>query len=106
MFGNHVNTTDSAVRITHIPTKILFVKMKESFKNKNETCSQMPKKLSRFFFIELQKNERNKKIQQKTDIGWGRKIRSYVLQPYQFVKDLRNKDENTNPEDILNGDID
>ena len=63
---------------------------------------------ARLFEHELQKREKEseKNTNSKTDIGWGHQIRSYVLQPYQLVKDLRNKMENTNPEDVLNGNID
>ena len=74
-------------------------------KNK-ETCYKLLK--SRLYEHELQKREREnqKTLSSKTDIGWGHQIRSYVLQPYQLVKDLRNKEENTNPNDVLNGNID
>ena len=105
--GQHVNTTDSAVRITHIPSKIVVQCQNERSQHKNkETCFKMLK--ARLYEHEIQKRE--KKTQQelsaKTDIGWGHQIRSYVLQPYQLVKDLRNKTESTNPSDVLNGNID
>ena len=63
---------------------------------------------ARLYEYEIQKREQEsqKNLSSKTDIGWGHQIRSYVLQPYQLVKDLRNKEENTNPEDVLNGNID
>ena len=63
---------------------------------------------ARLYEYEIQKRERenSKELNLKTEIGWGHQIRSYVLQPYQLVKDLRNKTENTNPEEVLNGDID
>ena len=105
--GQHVNTTDSAVRIFHLPTKIVVQCQNERSQHKNkETCFKMLK--ARLYEYELQKrDEENKKnVNNKTDIGWGHQIRSYVLQPYQLVKDLRNKIENSNPEDVLNGNID
>ena len=105
--GQHVNTTDSAVRITHLPTKIVVQCQNERSQHKNkETCFKMLK--ARLFENELQKrNEENQKsLSEKKDIGWGHQIRSYVLQPYRLVKDLRYKVENTNPEDVLNGNID
>ena len=105
--GQHVNTTDSAVRITHIPTKIVVQCQNERSQHKNkDTCFKMLK--ARLYEYELQKREKEnqKESNLKTDIGWGHQIRSYVLQPYQLVKDLRNKTENTNPDAVLNGDID
>ena len=105
--GQHVNTTDSAVRITHLPTKIVVQCQNERSQHKNkETCFKMLR--ARLFEHEIQKRdeENQKKSETKTDIGWGHQIRSYVLQPYQLVKDLRNKLESTNPESILNGNID
>ncbi len=105
--GQHVNTTDSAVRITHLPTKIVVQCQNERSQHKNkETCFKMLK--SRLYEHQIQKKEEleQKNIELKTDIGWGHQIRSYVLQPYQLVKDLRNKVESSNPEDVLNGNID
>ena len=105
--GQHVNTTDSAVRITHLPTKIVVQCQNERSQHKNkDTCFKMLK--ARLYEFEIQKREQEnqKETNLKTDIGWGHQIRSYVLQPYQLVKDLRNKTENTNPEAVLNGDID
>ncbi len=105
--GQHVNTTDSAVRITHLPSKIVVQCQNERSQHKNkETCYKMLK--ARLYEYEMQKREKEnqKEISSKTDIGWGHQIRSYVLQPYQLVKDLRNKVENTNPLDVLNGNID
>ena len=105
--GQHVNTTDSAVRITHIPTKIVVQCQNERSQHKNkDTCFNMLK--ARLYEHELKKkNEDVKSLEDnKTDIGWGHQIRSYVLQPYRLVKDLRNNYENTNPESVLNGDID
>ena len=105
--GQHVNTTDSAVRITHLPSKIVVQCQNERSQHKNkDTCFKMLK--ARLYEHELQKREEEnqKNTSSKTDIGWGHQIRSYVLQPYQLVKDLRNKVENTNPQDVLNGNID
>tara|TARA_A100001011_G_C14286993_1_gene834264 strand:- start:1246 stop:2325 length:1080 start_codon:yes stop_codon:yes gene_type:complete len=105
--GQHVNTTDSAVRITHLPTKIVVQCQNERSQHKNkETCFKMLK--ARLYEHELQKRDQKnqKEVINKTDIGWGHQIRSYVLQPYQLVKDLRNKLENTNPKDVLDGNID
>jgi len=105
--GQHVNTTDSAVRITHLPTKIVVQCQNERSQHKNkETCYKILK--SRLYEFEMQKrDEKNQKdLNSKTDIGWGHQIRSYVLQPYQLVKDLRSKIENTNPSSVLDGNID
>ena len=105
--GQHVNTTDSAVRITHMPTKIVVQCQNERSQHKNkETCFNMLK--ARLYEHELKKKDKNVKSLEdsKTDIGWGHQIRSYVLQPYRLVKDLRNNFENTNPDSVLNGDID
>jgi len=105
--GQHVNTTDSAVRITHIPSKIVVQCQNERSQHKNkETCFKMLR--ARMYEYEIQKKEEanQKELNSKTDIGWGHQIRSYVLQPYQLVKDLRNKTENTNPDSVLNGNID
>ncbi len=105
--GQHVNTTDSAVRITHLPTKIVVQCQNERSQHKNkETCYKMLK--ARLYEHEIQKKEEanQKELNSKTDIGWGHQIRSYVLQPYQLVKDLRNKIESTNPQSVLDGNID
>ena len=105
--GQHVNTTDSAVRITHIPTKIVVQCQNERSQHKNkDTCMNMLK--ARLYEFELQKKEKeNSKIENtKSDIGWGHQIRSYVLHPYRMVKDNRTNYENSNPDKILNGDID
>ena len=105
--GQHVNTTDSAVRITHLPTNIVVQCQNERSQHKNkETCFNMLK--ARLYKYEIQKKDEASEnlAKSKTDIGWGHQIRSYVLQPYQLVKDLRNNLENTDPESVLDGEID
>lgn len=105
--GQHVNTTDSAVRITHIPSNIVVQCQNERSQHKNkETAMNMLK--ARLHELEIKKKEEeNKTIESnKTDIGWGHQIRSYVLQPYQLVKDNRTGYERSDPEKILDGDID
>ena len=105
--GQHVNTTDSAVRITHLPTNIVVQCQNERSQHKNkETCFNMLK--ARLYKYEMEKKEQLSEnlAKSKTDIGWGHQIRSYVLQPYQLVKDLRNNLENTDPDSVLDGDID
>ena len=105
--GQHVNVTDSAVRITHLPTKIVVQCQNQRSQHKNkETCYKMLK--ARLYEYEIQKREaqEQKNVSTKTDIGWGHQIRSYILQPYQLVKDMRSKTESTNPADVLNGNLD
>jgi len=105
--GQHINTTDSAVRITHLPTGIVVACQSERSQHKNRaTAWQMLK--ARLYERELQKREEAamQDAAGKTDIGWGHQIRSYVLQPYQLVKDLRTGVENFTPADVLNGDLD
>ena len=105
--GQHVNTTDSAVRITHLPTNIVVQCQNERSQHKNkETCFNMLK--ARLYRYEIEKKEEASEnlAKSKTDIGWGHQIRSYVLQPYQLVKDLRNNLENTDPDNVLDGEID
>lgn len=105
--GQHVNTTDSAVRITHIPTGIVVQCQNERSQHKNRATAWAMLK-ARLYEVELQKREEeaSKQAASKTDIGWGHQIRSYVLQPYQLVKDLRTGVEITNPPAVLDGDID
>ena len=105
--GQHVNTTDSAVRITHIPTKIVVQCQNERSQHKNkETCMNMLK--ARLYDSEIKKRDKeNKNIEStKSEIGWGHQIRSYVLHPYQLVKDNRTNFESSNPNKVLDGEID
>ena len=105
--GQHINTTDSAVRITHIPTNIVVQcqNQRSQHKNKAEALKQLK---ARLYEAELQKRETeaDASAASKTDIGWGHQIRSYVLQPYQLVKDLRTGVTSTAPLDVLDGDLD
>ena len=105
--GQHINTTDSAVRITHIPTGIAVACQNERSQHKNRaTAWQMLR--ARLYELELKKREEKAMATEaaKSDIGWGHQIRSYVLQPYQLVKDLRSGMESTNPSAVLDGDLD
>ncbi len=105
--GQHVNTTDSAVRITHLPTKIVVQCQNERSQHKNkETCMNMLK--ARLYDFEIKKRDQKTKNQEseKSDIGWGHQIRSYVLHPYRLVKDNRTSTESTDPEKVLDGEID
>jgi peptide chain release factor 2 len=105
--GQHINTTDSAVRITHIPTNIVVQcqNQRSQHKNKAEAMKQLK---ARLYEAELQRREAeaDASAANKTDIGWGHQIRSYVLQPYQLVKDLRTGVTSTAPGDVLDGDLD
>ncbi|MBW7835690.1 MAG: peptide chain release factor 2 [Sphingomonadales bacterium] len=105
--GQHVNTTDSAVRITHIPTNIVVQCQNERSQHKNRATAMKMLK-ARLYELELQKREEaaNAEAAAKTDIGWGHQIRSYVLQPYQMVKDLRTGVESSQPAKVLDGDLD
>jgi len=105
--GQHVNTTDSAVRITHIPTGIVVACQQERSQHKNRATAWNMLR-ARLYELELQKREEKASAEAaaKTDIGWGHQIRSYVLQPYQLVKDLRTGVESTSPSDVLDGDLD
>ncbi|MDZ5697674.1 peptide chain release factor 2 [Chelativorans sp. M5D2P16] len=105
--GQHVNTTDSAVRITHVPTGIVVQCQKERSQHKNRaTAWDMLR--ARLYEEELKRREEaaNATESAKTEIGWGHQIRSYVLQPYQLVKDLRTGTESTNPQEVLDGGLD
>ncbi|MGQ5702768.1 peptide chain release factor 2 [Sandaracinobacteroides sp. A072] len=105
--GQHVNTTDSAVRITHVPTGIVVACQTERSQHKNRaTAFKMLR--ARLYEAELQRREAeaNAVNATKTDIGWGHQIRSYVLQPYQLVKDLRTGVTSTAPQDVLDGALD
>ena len=105
--GQHVNTTDSAVRITHIPTGIAVACQAERSQHKNRAKAWEMLR-SRLYEEELKKREMaaNATEATKSDIGWGHQIRSYVLQPYQLVKDLRTGVESTSPSSVLDGDLD
>ena len=105
--GQHVNTTDSAVRITHMPSKIAVQCQAERSQHKNKATAWSMLK-ARLYEIELQKKEEvsQEQLDSRSEIGWGHQIRSYVLQPYQLVKDLRTEVEDTNPQNVLNGDLD
>ena len=105
--GQHVNTTDSAVRITHEPTGIVVQCQSERSQHKNRATAWNMLR-ARLYEQELQRREEeaNAQAAAKTDIGWGHQIRSYVLQPYQMVKDLRTGVESPSPDSVLDGDID
>ena len=105
--GQHVNTTDSAVRITHLPTKIVVQCQNERSQHKNkETCMNMLR--ARLYDFEIKKKEKESKNYEssKSEIGWGHQIRSYILQPYRLVKDNRSNHESSNPDKVLDGEID
>jgi peptide chain release factor 2 len=105
--GQHVNKTESAVRITHLPTGIAVASQSERSQHQNRAiCWDMLR--SKLYEIELEKKkaETGAFIGEKSEIGWGHQIRSYVLQPYQLVKDLRTGVESRSPSDVLDGDLD
>jgi peptide chain release factor 2 len=105
--GQHVNTTDSAVRITHMPTGIIAASQNDRSQHKNRATAMNMLK-ARLYEAELAKREAVTagEYQAKTEIGWGHQIRSYVLQPYQQVKDLRTGVVSTNPGEVLDGALD
>ena len=105
--GQHVNTTDSAVRITHVPSGIIVASQQDRSQHKNRDIAMGMLK-SRLYEAEMQKREEAASAEHaaKSDIGWGHQIRSYVLQPYQLVKDLRTGKTSTAPGDVLDGDLD
>ncbi|MFC6026250.1 MULTISPECIES: peptide chain release factor 2 [Methylobacterium] len=105
--GQHVNTTDSAVRITHNPTGIVVACQQERSQHKNRATAWNMLR-ARLYEAELKKREEKASAEAaaKTDIGWGHQIRSYVLQPYQLVKDLRTGTQSTDPDAVLDGSLD
>jgi peptide chain release factor 2 len=105
--GQHVNTTDSAVRITHLPTGVVVQCQNERSQHKNRATAWAMLR-ARIYEAELKRREEEAQVAAaaKSDIGFGHQIRSYVLQPYQLVKDLRTGVESTNPSAVLDGDID
>ncbi len=104
--GQHINTTNSAVRLTHVPTGIVVQCQNERSQHKNRATAWKMLR-ARMYEAELEKREAAAAAEaaSKTEIGWGHQIRSYVLQPYQLVKDLRTGVESTSPQDVLNGDL-
>jgi len=105
--GQHVNTTDSAVRITHVPSGIIVASQNDRSQHKNRATAMGMLK-ARLYEAELRKREEeaSSDYQAKTEIGWGHQIRSYVLQPYQLVKDLRTGVTSSAPGDVLDGELD
>ena len=105
--GQHVNTTDSAVRITHLPSNIVVQCQSNRSQHRNKAAA-MDMLKARLYEKELQKREEEAGVlsSEKTDIGWGNQIRSYVLHPYHMVKDLRTNVEKGNAQSVLDGDID
>ncbi len=105
--GQHVNTTDSAVRITHIPSGIIVASQQDRSQHKNRATA-MGMLRARLYEAELARREATAsgEYAAKTEIGWGHQIRSYVLQPYQQVKDLRTGVVSTNPGEVLDGALD
>jgi peptide chain release factor 2 len=105
--GQHINKTDSAIRITHIPTGVVVSCQADRSQHRNRAMA-MDMLKARLYELELRKREEKAQAieAQKTDIGWGHQIRSYVLQPYQMVKDLRTEVETSDSQGVLDGDID
>jgi len=105
--GQHVNKTDSAVRITHLPTKIVVQCQNNRSQHKNKATA-LSMLRARIYEMELQKKESEQELknENKSEIGWGRQIRSYVMHPYKMVKDLRSNTEVSNCNSVLDGNID
>jgi peptide chain release factor 2 len=104
--GQHINTTDSAVRLTHVPTGIVVQCQSERSQHKNRaTAWKMLRARLYERELEIRETAAAAEAASKTDIGWGHQIRSYVLQPYQLVKDMRTGKESTSPQDVLNGEL-
>jgi peptide chain release factor 2 len=105
--GQHVNRTDSAVRITHLPTGIVVQCQNDRSQHRNR-ASAMGMLRARLYELEMRRREDKMRAEHeaKADIGWGHQIRSYVLHPYQMVKDLRTGVETSNPQAVLDGDLD
>jgi len=105
--GQHVNRTDSAVRITHLPTGVVVACQTDRSQHRNRAMAMAMLK-ARLYELELRKREEATKAQHdaKSDIGWGHQIRSYVLQPYQMIKDLRTGVETSDTQRVLDGDLD
>ena len=105
--GQHVNRTDSAVRITHLPTGIVVQCQTDRSQHRNRAAAMQMLK-ARIYEMEMRRREEETRSEHeaKAEIGWGRQIRSYVLQPYQMVKDLRSGVETSNTQGVLDGDLD
>jgi peptide chain release factor 2 len=105
--GQHINKTDSAIRITHLPTNIVVQCQSDRSQHKNRAAAMSMLK-ARLYEAEIQRREEESQAAHdaKTDIGWGHQIRSYVLQPYQMIKDLRTNVETSNTQGVLDGDLD
>lgn len=104
--GQHVNTTDSAVRITHVPTGVVAACQSERSQHQNR-ANALEMLKAKLYELEMQKRQEEKMAAhgEKTEIGWGHQIRSYVLHPYQMIKDLRTGFETTNSSAVLDGDL-
>ncbi|MBT7730808.1 MAG: peptide chain release factor 2 [Rhodospirillaceae bacterium] len=105
--GQHVNKTNSAIRITHIPTGVVVQCQNDRSQHRNRATA-LDMLRARLYELEIRRKEESANVieAQKSDIGWGHQIRSYVLQPYQLVKDLRTNEETSDTQGVLNGDID